>query len=236
MLGVIVSIDQEAETIIKKKYKEVFVHHIAKRKYLMVETANKTYVPIVFSGFGKVNATHAACNLITDFKVNAILNLGMSKTFYNNLNLLDLVLVKETCNLDNPHEAYYQESDLNRKIYNTSRVLNSDISNILKLSDLTYITTKCLSSDINITPNNYTNYFLAADSNNECFIIDNEAAAIGQVCSKLNVKFGCVKIVYEKIHTTVPSTSRKTEMSKIYRLINTLIYNLIEAITYNANK
>lgn len=193
MIGIITAEKQEVANLIKVlKAKIIEFNGI---RYFVANYHNQQII-INFCGIGKVNAAIAAMNMITNFHVNTILNIGVCGSAKKSL-APGATLIAD--------KIEYADVDLTPLNYPLNKLPDEPLTFTVKNEMLKYlknilpdatIGTIC-SSDSFITLQNIESF--PSVVNPEVVGFDMEAAAIAHTCYKTKVNFICVKYVSDNL-------------------------------------
>jgi adenosylhomocysteine nucleosidase len=195
MIGIIVALKSETPQIEKassylKEY-EINGFNIVLLKIL------GEFVPMIYSGVGKTNASAATQILIDHFKVNLIFNIGSCGAIVNGINVGDLIIPKSLSYYDVDVEAFgYKLNQIPHEpetFYVDDRVVNK-IESILQMHKKTLHKVDIATGETFITAKNITKY-----SMQNIAAVDMEATAISQICFKNKISFLAIKVVSDNI-------------------------------------
>ncbi|MDD4407180.1 MAG: hypothetical protein PHF30_03985 [Bacilli bacterium] len=170
MIGVIVPELKYISYILgKSKFKQINLNkNIYECNYY-----NKKFL-IITTGYGKVNIALSTQYLIDNYNLKYIISLGLvSCRPCCNLNLLDIIIPLEVCEL----------STFNI-IYRTNKLLNSKIINSLKYTNNNYFERKIFTTE--------EMFPILPDKAN---IIDYDLGVIGHICNNKKIPFTGIKIL-----------------------------------------
>ncbi len=234
MLGIIFALPEEVNTLLKELFTNKYTHLINNKKFYIVKTINEQSVIITFSGVGKVNAASTCALLINNFKIDKCINIGSCGGLLN-VKPLDILLIDKTIYGDVDATAFGYEINQIPKMpsfYVTNENLNNSIIKILSLSNYEYKLGYCYTCDSFVNKTNFDKFNIDLKSNIVSGI-DMECCAIAQVCSNMNIKFSAIKIVSDVLQGNNSSEKQfDNNIVKIAEMIDTLTYNIVQAISY----
>lgn len=106
-VGIIGAMDEEVAILINKMVNKELINK-AGMLYYVGELSGKDVV-VVKCGIGKINAAVCSQILISEFKVNIIINSGVAGALDNKLNIGDIVVSRDTLNHDMDTTAFGDE-------------------------------------------------------------------------------------------------------------------------------
>lgn len=201
MIGLIAAEKAETSDLIKI-IKAKIIEFNGIRYYIGKIKENQ--VVVCFSGVGKANAAMAAMNMIINFSVDKIFNIGLAGACKTSIPPKTILIADK---------LQYGDVDLTSFNYQINQLPDEPLQFKVKDQYIHFlksiidnpITGVIASSDSIISLNNIEYYpFLASP---EIVGFDMEAASIAQVCNKTNTDFFCVKIVSDNL--SFSATSRK---------------------------
>ncbi len=193
MIGLIVAEKEEVGNLIKS-LKAKIIEFNGIRYYLA--NINNKHAIICFSGMGKANAAAATMNMVTNFNVDQIFNIGLCGSCNSKI-APGTVIVADNCQ--------YSDVDLTSLDYPLNQIPGELISYSIKSDYVNYLKTIVTSPTVGTIATGDT--FITM-SNIEAFPnlatkdivgFDMEACAIAQVCHKTKTDFLCMKIVSDNL-------------------------------------
>lgn len=193
MIGLIAAEKEETGNLIKIiKAKILELNGV--RYY--IGSLNDKQIVVCFSGIGKTNAAATAMNMIINFGVKVIFNIGLCGTCKQNIKPGSIIIV---------NDLTYSDVDLTALNYPLNQLPEEPASYPIKGEYVEFLKTvikdpiigAIASSDSIITINNVEAFPSLVDKNIVGF--DMEAAAIAQVCNKTHVDMFCVKLVSDNL-------------------------------------
>ena len=128
MLGIVLALDYEIDNVI---FDNLQFETLNNQKFYFNDE-----VVITFLGVGKVNATIAITNLMNNFNIDQILNIGSCGSANSNILIKDVILVNKTQygDVDVSIDKKYQINQIpyEPKTFSTSQKFNNKIVKILK--------------------------------------------------------------------------------------------------------
>ncbi|GAA5414535.1 5'-methylthioadenosine/S-adenosylhomocysteine nucleosidase [Ureaplasma ceti] len=189
MLGIIVALDYETDKIAQNARK------ITKHNQVFYQLNDS--VVLTFSGIGKVNAAASCMNLINNFKIDAIINVGTSGSCNATINPLDVVLVQNNVygDVDVTIDDSYAMNQMPRetKFFKTNEELTQTLGGLLTQLNIPFKAGNCMTIDSFVTKKNYMKFNELEDV--QAYAVDMESVALAQVCQHTQTPFGCVKFV-----------------------------------------
>lgn len=241
MLGIILALPEEINNLLKEVFKNKYTHLINNKKFYIIKTINEQSVIITFSGVGKANAASTCALLINNFKIDKCINIGSCGGLLN-VKPLDILLIDRTTYGDVDVTAFGYEINQVPKMpsyYATNENLNNSIIKILSLSNYEYKLGYCYTCDSFVNKSNFDKFNINLNSN-IISGVDMECCAIAQVCTSMNIKFSAIKIISDTLESNAKSEKQFNDnITKIAEMIDTLTYNIVQAISYeeeNENK
>jgi len=200
MIGLIVAEKQEVGSLIKTIQAKI-IEFNGVRYY--VGDVKGHQVVVCFSGVGKVNAAMAATNMIINFGVDKIFNIGLCGSCKTSIKPGDCLIASA---------IEYSDVDLTAFEYPLNQIPEEPTRFDIKQTYIDYLKT--------IIENAHVGVIASADSvisinnveafpslvNQEVVGFDMEAVAIAQVCNKTKTDFLCVKVVSDNL--TLDATSK----------------------------
>lgn len=234
MLGIVIALSDEINDLLKVKFPDNFVHEINGKKFYIFKTLDKSII-LTFSGVGKANAAATTALLINNFKINKCLNIGSCGGLVD-LNIFDVLLVDRVKYGDVDVTDFGYEINQIPKMpseYQTDEFLNKVINSVLSVSNYSCKLGICFSCDSFVKKDNINNFNIDYLNINIPIAVDMECCAIAQVCNQMNVKFCAIKVISDNIKNPTTSVEQfKKNINKVSIIIDTLIYNIIQAIIY----
>jgi len=237
MIGIIIAMENEVSDnfFTTSKFKKFYVHKIKSRKYYIAETNSGENIVIGFSGIGKTNAAVCATQIIDNFNIDLIINIGSVGAFNSNLNILDIVLVNRNYYFDIDLTAFGYEYGILPKqpnFFNTNSFNNKIIEEVLKsFNDFNITHGTCATGDSFLTNKNLSKYNFFLNNNND--VIDMESASIAQICNEFKINFACIKIVSDQLFSKKKSANEfDSNLKKIAIMISDIIYNVSEKLAF----
>lgn len=234
MLGIIIAMKSEVNNLLTKLFSNNFIHTINGRKFYVVKTIAEDMAVISFSGIGKVNAAACASQMISNFKITDIINIGSAGSLNNDSNIFDVLIIDRAQYFDVdvtdfgyelnqvPKMPVFYRSDIN--------LMNSFIK-IMTSSNYEYKIGQCYTGDSFINKNNLNKFIFNYQKIPS--VIDMECSAIAQVCSIYNIKYCSLKIISDKIfEPTNNSEQFNKNLNNISNIVDNITYNLIQEIVY----
>lgn len=129
---------------------------------------------IIISGYGKVNIALSTEHLITNYNIQFIISLGLASCRpCSNINILDIIIPLEVCELNSYNN-----------IYKSNQLINNKIINSLKYTNNKYLERKIYTTEemFPLLPININ-------------IIDYDIGIIGKICNEKKVPFTGIKII-----------------------------------------
>lgn len=201
MIGLIAAEKDETANLVKT-IKAKIIEFNGIRYY--IGNIKEKQIVVCFCGIGKTNAAMAAMNMVVNFGVNQIFNIGLAGACKPSINPGSTIIASglEYCDVD--LTAFnYQLNQLPDEptIYSIKREYIDYLKSII---DNPIIGTVA-SSDSIISLNNIEGF--PSLGKKEVVAFDMEAAAIAQVCNKTKTDFICVKLVSDNV--SFDDTNRK---------------------------
>lgn len=193
MIGLIAAEKIETSNLIKTiKAKVIEFNGI--RYY--IGNINDKQIIVCFSGVGKANAAMAAMNMIINFGVTKIFNIGLCGACKTNI-IPGSILIADSVEYDDVDMTAF-DYKLNQLTDEPTKIeVKNEYINYLKTIINNPIIGTITTGDSIISLHNIEAYPTVADK--EVVGFDMEAMAIAQVCNKTKVDFFCVKIVSDNI-------------------------------------
>lgn len=193
MVGLIIAERDEAKNLIKS-LKAKILEFNGIRYY--VGSINDKQVVMCFSGMGKANAASAAMNMITNFNVKLIFNIGLCGSCKQGI-APGSVLVADN--------IQYYDVDLTSLDYPLNQIpgelvkfsVKQNYVDFLKSINIGSIVGTIATGDTFVTIANIEAFPTLAQK--EIVGFEMEACAIAQICYKTKTDFACVKIVSDNL-------------------------------------
>lgn len=231
MIGLIFAMKEEI-TMLKKISKNISTFNSQFYKYFIFTHNNQEFVA-TFSGIGKVNAAGCAVDLIKTFSVKKILNIGSCGSSDKNLNILDVVVLKNNYYLDVDATAFgYEIGQVpqEKPFFNSENNFQKNVKKILKDKNINFYELNGGTSDSFINKNNYQKIDKELLSKVSC--IDMEATAINQIASKNKVDTCFIKVISDSLYYSKSSSEDfKENLKKISSLVYEITKNIVENIS-----
>lgn len=215
MIGLIVAEKEEVGNLVKSlKSKIIEFNGI---RYYIGNIANKQVI-LCFCGIGKANAAATAMNMITNFGVDQIFNIGLCGSCKTTIKP-GMLLIADNCE--------YCDVDVTPLDYALNQIPNEPSKFSIKSSYVNFL--KSLDSDSTIGTIATSDSFVTIQNielfpslaNKDVIGFDMEACAIAQVCHKTKTDFLCAKVVSDNLamdanskkqyHTNYQMLSKKIE-------------------------
>ncbi len=237
MIGIIIAMEKEVidDFLTHTNFKKNYSHKIKSRKYYIFETNSGENIVIGFSGIGKTNAAICATQMIANFNIDLIVNIGSAGAFLDNLNLFDVVLVNKNYYFDVDLTAFGYEYGVLPKqplFFNTDPFSNKIIEEVLKsFNNFNTRNGTCSTGDSFLSNQNLSKYNFFLKNNPD--VIDMESCSIAQTCNEFKVKFSCIKIVSDYLFSKKKSSIEFDDnLKKIAIMISDIIYNISEKLVF----
>ncbi|MDD2409812.1 MAG: hypothetical protein PHD03_03735 [Bacilli bacterium] len=167
MIGVIVPELKYVSYILEKCQCKKIEKNIYKCNYY-----NNKFL-ILITGYGKVNIALSTQYLIDNYNIKFIISLGLASCLScNNINLLDIIIPLEVCELNS------------NNIYKSNKLLNNRIIQSLKYTNNIYFERKIFTIE-EIFPK------LPLNVN----IIDYDLGIVGKICNNKKIPFTGIKVI-----------------------------------------
>lgn len=234
MLGIVIALSEEINELLKKLFKDNFIHEINNHKFYILKTFSDKSVILTFTGIGKANAAYTTALLINNFKIKKCINIGSCGAI-NDLNIFDVLLVDKTQYGDvNATDFGYELNQIPQmpKEYETDSSINEQINKLLSASNYKYKLGHCYTCDSFVKKENLDKFNIPLNSK-VAIAVDMECCAIAQVCHSMKIKFAAIKVISDSIQNPLKSVdSYKKNIDKVATIIDSLAYNIIQAIMY----
>lgn len=193
MIGLIAAEKMETNNLIKTINAKV-IEFNGVRYY--IGNINDKQVVVCFSGVGKVNAALTAMNMVINFGVDKIVNIGLAGAYKANI-IPGSVLIADSVEYDDVDMTAFKYQ-LNQLTDEPIRLdIKKEYVDFLKSINKNTIVGTIATGDVVVTLNNIEAYPSLA--NKDVIGFDMEAMAIAQVCNKTKTDFLCVKIVSDNL-------------------------------------
>lgn len=221
MLGIVLALDYEIDNVIFDNFQFETLNN---QKFYFNDD-----VVITFSGVGKVNATIAITNLINNFNIDQILNIGSCGSANSKILIKDVILVNKTQygDVDVSIDKKYQINQIpyEPKTFSTSQKFNNKIIKILNKLNINYKIGDFMTVDSFVTKENYLKF-------NEVLLdnilgIDMELTAIAQTCYHYKINFSAIKIVSDNINSINNHDEFENNINEISKLIKKIVLNFL---------
>ncbi|MCQ3907643.1 MAG: 5'-methylthioadenosine/S-adenosylhomocysteine nucleosidase [Mycoplasmoidaceae bacterium] len=193
MIGLIAAEKAETGNLVKT-IKAKIIEFNGIRYY--IGTINNKQIIICFCGVGKANAAMTAMNMVTNFGVNKIFNIGLAGSCKANIAPGSMLIADG---------AEYNDVDLTAFKYQLNQLPEEPLKYEIKREYVDYLKSiiknpivgTIASGDSIININNIEAF--PSLGNKDIVGFDMEAASIAQVCSRTHVDFLCVKVVSDNV-------------------------------------
>lgn len=220
MIGIIIAM--KSEFIFSKEMKS---------KIILKKNNNQDFfiydnkIVFTYSGIGKVNSAIASQNLITNFKLKTLINIGTAGALSKVLKVNDLVFCEKFFSYDVDLTAFnYKIGQIPREkdnffSFEKSKTFLKIINKNFEIKNV-----NVASGDSFITNKNYVNYVMFKKEKID--VIDMESWSVANVCNKNKIYFVSFKVISDLINK--PSSE---DQFKINHVLNRKkISNLIKLI------
>lgn len=193
MIGLIAAEKAETGNLVKT-IKAKIIEFNGVRYY--IGTINNKQIIVCFCGIGKANAAMTAMNMVTNFGVNKIINIGLAGSCKTNV-VPGTMLIADG--------VEYNDVDLTAFKYQLNQLPEEPLKYEIKKEYVDYLKSiiknpiigTIASGDSIININNIEAFPSLA--NKEIVGFDMEAASIAQVCNRTKIDFLCVKAVSDNV-------------------------------------
>lgn len=197
IVGIIGAMDEEVEILINNM-EDKSVVNIAGMDYYVGTISNRNVI-VVKCGIGKINAAVCSQILISEFKVNVIINSGVAGALDNKLNIGDIVVSKDTLNHDMDTTAFGDEYGviprMNKSIFEADKeLINMAIASGEKY-DINVVEGRVVSGDQFIASKEKKDW-LVSQFSGTC--AEMEGVAIGQTSYLNNIPFLILRAISDK--------------------------------------
>ena len=182
-IGLMVAMQKELE-FFAGKVERSSVQTVGGRSFMQGELQGHEIIATV-SGMGKVNAALCAATLITAYRVDLILNIGISGGLDNSVDIGDFVLGRDIVY----HDVWCGEGNEYGQIQDMPLYYHSDADLAAKLTHLKQGLLCC--GDWFVSKTEELNHI--KDKFPQALAVDMESAAIAQTCYLNRVPFLCVR-------------------------------------------
>lgn len=198
-LGIIGAMDLETE-ILKSSMDVTGIREVAGMSYYSGTIDGKSVV-VVTCGVGKVNAAACTQILISEFRVDAIVNTGVSGAIHNDLNVGDIVISTDCMEHDFDCTGFGYKPGIIPRLDNSVFVADS------KLVDLAYDASLCAVTKYKIYKGRIVSgdQFVSSmerkqfiEENFEAHTTEMEGASIAHVCYLSKVPFVIIRAMSDK--------------------------------------
>lgn len=225
MIGIIIALEYEINEDILK---QATIKHINNFKYYIF---NNRYV-LLFCGVGKTNAAIGCTNLINNFQIDHIINIGCCGSANLNMNILNIILVDKCFYGDvdvsvDPKYLINQIPYEPKYFYSNIQYLNF-LDDFIKQNFNEYNIYKgsLITVDSFVNQNNI--YKFNEIDNNEVLGIDMECTSIGQVCNKYNIKFNAIKLISDLVYKKNDFLNYDKNLESISQIIKNIFCYIIK--------
>lgn len=193
MIGLIAAEKEETSSLIKT-IKAKIIEFNGVRYY--IGNIGDTQAIVCFSGIGKTNAALTAMNMIINFGVNKIFNIGLAGSCKKDIKP-GTVLIAD--------KLEYSDVDLTAFNYQLNQLPDEPTNYEVKKEYITYLKSilpeaivgTVATADTVVSMGNIESF--PSLGNKEVVGFDMESAAIAHVCHKTNTDFFCAKIVSDNL-------------------------------------
>lgn len=225
MIGIILALDYEIDNSILQKLEHETLNN--------QEFYFNDNLVITFSGVGKVNAALAISNLINNFIVDEIYNIGSCGSANNNIEIKDVILVNNSQygDVDVSIDSKYKINQIpyEPKMFTSNSKMNKFLSLILEKLNINFKVGDFATVDSFVTKENFSKFNEINSPN--ILGIDMELVAIAQTCYHYNLPFASIKIVSDNIKSKNSHDDFEKnviEISKITKnIVNEILLKLI---------
>lgn len=193
MIGLIVAEKTETNNLVKT-IKAKIIEFNGVRYY--IGNIKDKQVVVCFSGVGKANAAMTAMNMIINFGVNKIFNIGLAGACRSNIAPGSTLIADST---------EYDDVDMTSFNYQLNQLTDEPIRIDIKKEYVDYLKSivknpiigTIATGDVIVSLNNIESY--PTLGNKDIVGFDMEAHAINQVCNRTHTDFMCIKIVSDNL-------------------------------------
>lgn len=223
MIGLIAAEKEETNNLIKTiKAKIIEFNGI---RYYIGSIKDKQVI-VCFCGMGKANAAMAAMNMIINFQVDTIFNIGLCGSCRPNINPGSILIA---------NALEYDDVDLTAFNYQLNQLPEHPLQYEIKKKHVDFLKSiikepivgTVASGDVIVSIQNVEAY--PSLGNKDVVGFDMEAMAIAQVCNKTNVDFLCVKLVSDNLTFDASSRSQyDTNYKSLTKQIESISLKVLE--------
>lgn len=224
MIGLILALDYEIESSILKKFQ---YEELNGQKFYFNDE-----LVITFSGVGKTNAAISVCNLINNFLVDEIFNIGSCGTTNNNINILDVILIDKCqyCDVDVSVDPKYEINQIpyEPKLFQSNPKTNNLLIKVLNELNINYKFGNFATIDSFVTKDNVNKFNEITNSN--ILGVDMEISSIAQTCWHYKLPFSSIKIVSDSINSVNSHNDFENNMISISKISKNIVSKFIEKL------
>lgn len=227
MVAIICALEQEVDNF-KNIDNDVNVVSTKLGQYFLF---NKNKFVLTFCGVGKVNAAISTVDLINNFNVEKVLNIGTCASNNLDFNTFDLCLIKNNYYLDVDLEAFgYKPGQLPKlnQYFDVNNKFNDDIKNFLNKNNIKFKLANNGSSDAFLNNKNILKINKELLKNIDTF--EMEAAAINHVIFKSKINCSFIKIVSDSLHS---KNLNSVEFKNNLKIISKTIFDILKSLILN---
>ncbi|MCQ3908088.1 MAG: 5'-methylthioadenosine/S-adenosylhomocysteine nucleosidase [Mycoplasmoidaceae bacterium] len=223
MIGIIAAEKDETNNLVKLTKAKIIEFNGV--KYYIGQINNKQFI-VSFCGIGKTNAALTAMNMIINFGVTKIFNIGLAGSCKSNVKPGSTIIADA---------VQYHDIDLTAFNYQLNQLPDEPLKYEIKKENIDLLKSiiknpiigTVSTGDAVISLNNIEAYPSLADK--EIVAFDMEAAAIAQVCNKTKTEFLCVKLVSDNVSFD-PNTHNQydTNYKSLSKQIEAISLKLLE--------
>lgn len=223
MIGLIAAEKEEVGGLIKT-LKAKIIEFNGIRYY--IGTLDDRQVILCFSGVGKANAAAVAMNMIINFGVDKIFNIGFCGSCKSNI-VPGTILIADACQ--------YNDVDLTPLDYPLNQIpeeltefaIKDKYVSQLKAMFKDAVVGTVATGDTFITIQNIEMFPTVANKNIVSF--DMEACAIAQICKKTKTDFFCVKVVSDNLTLDADSKKKyRTNLKDLAKQIEDISFRVLD--------
>ena len=222
MLGIIVAVDYEVDKIVNIAEKKT----IFNQDFYLIN--NK--VVLTFSGIGKANAARSAANLISQFNVDQVFNIGTSGSCHPDAHALETILVQNCVygDVDVTIDSSYEINQMPRepKYFKTNFDFNEKLASILNELKIEYKKANVITVDSFVTKHNFNKFNEIASGYN--LAIDMESTSLAQTCLHMDKPFSAIKFISDVYNSTNNHDQFLENVKIISQWIDNVIMKLIQ--------
>lgn len=221
MIGIVLALDYEIDKSILENFE---LETLNNQKFYFNDE-----IVITFSGVGKVNASFAISNLVNNFLVDQIFNIGSCGSTNKNVNIKDVILI-EKCqygDVDVSIDTKYQINQIpyEPKEFFTNSKLNQKLENTLNELNIKFKKGNFATIDSFVTNLNYQKFNEIMNEN--ILGIDMEITAIAQTCFHYNIPFSAIKIVSDNIYSNDSQGDFERNIVEISLITKNIVNNFL---------